>query len=173
MSSQETCPIQGFLAKKTDDSHFPSCCELLVEGTRIDFCAFYEKLVELLMILTAESLTLICRGQNWSLSYGSRHQVSGILFSSGTMRITSRSFSVVEKEWAFRRFFWKLVSKQQFPCWDFALKMCSIFGSANICKSTFSCMKRLQSNVRNRMSNLVRYLVKHSVNGRITISVYD
>lgn len=50
--------------------------------------------------------------------------------------------------------FWKLVSKAQFPCLrDFALKMCSMFGSTYICESTFSCMKRLKSDARNGMSD--------------------
>ena len=44
--------------------------------------------------------------------------------------------------------FWKLVSKEQFPCLrDFALKMCSMFGSTYTCESIFSCMKG------NRMSD--------------------
>ena len=32
--------------QKNDASHFPSCCELLGEGTRIDFCAFSTKIGE-------------------------------------------------------------------------------------------------------------------------------
>ena len=50
--------------------------------------------------------------------------------------------------------FLKLVSKEQFPCVrNFALKMCSMFGSTYICESIFSCMKQLKSDEWNRMSD--------------------
>ena len=50
--------------------------------------------------------------------------------------------------------FWKLVSKEQFPYLrNFALKMCSMFGSTHICESIFSCMKRFKNDERNRMSD--------------------
>ena len=53
--SQLVGHIEGFRKKlvlfkaslqKKDASHFPSCCELLGEGTRIDFCAFSTKIGE-------------------------------------------------------------------------------------------------------------------------------
>ena len=69
------------------------------------------------------------------------------------MWITSRSFSVVKKDERYD-VFWKLASKEQFPCLrDFALKMCSMFSSSYICESIFACMKRLKSDERNRMND--------------------
>ena len=53
--SQRVGHIEGFRKKlvlfkaslqKNDASHFPSCCELLGEGTKIDFCAFSTKIGE-------------------------------------------------------------------------------------------------------------------------------
>ena len=49
--------------------------------------------------------------------------------------------------------FWKLVSNEHFPVLrDSALRMLSIFGSTYICENTFSVMKRLKSNARNRLA---------------------
>ena len=36
---------------------------------------------------------------------------------------------------------------------EFALRMLSMFGSTYICESTFSVMKRLKSNARNRLAD--------------------
>ena len=50
--------------------------------------------------------------------------------------------------------FWKLVGNEHFPVLrDFALRMLSIFGSTYIGKSTFSVIKRLKSNARNRWAD--------------------
>ena len=53
--SQPVGHIEGFCKKlvlfkaslqKNDALHFPSCCELIGEGTRINFCAFFTKIGE-------------------------------------------------------------------------------------------------------------------------------
>ena len=50
--------------------------------------------------------------------------------------------------------FWKFASNEQYlRLRDFAMKICSMFGSTYICESTFSSMKRLKSKERNRMGN--------------------
>jgi len=50
--------------------------------------------------------------------------------------------------------FWKLVNKDRFPkLKNVALKMHSMFGNTSVCESTFSTMKQVKSESRNRMAD--------------------
>ena len=49
---------------------------------------------------------------------------------------------------------WKLLPKERFPLLrKWALKVCSIFGSTYLCKTTFSAMKLIKSKTRNRLTD--------------------
>ena len=163
--SQLVGHIEGFHKKlvlfkaslqKNDASHFPSCCELLGEGTRIDFCAFSRKIGEVTdefnrrfadFDLLKTKLELFSNPMEVDI----KSQAS--CFQLELCELQADPFVLSKKNERYD-VFWKLVSKEQFPCLrDFALKMCSMFGSTYICESTFSCMKQLKSDAWNRMSD--------------------
>ena len=163
--SQLVGHIEGFRKKlvlfkaslqKNDASHFPSCCELIGEGTKIDFCAFSAKIGEVTdefnrrfadFDLLKTKLELF----NNSMEVDIESQAS--CFQLELCELQADPFLLSKKNERYD-VFWKLVSNEQFLCLrDFALKMCSMFGSTFICESIFSCMKRIKSDERSRMSD--------------------
>ena len=142
--------------QKNDATHFPSCCELIGEGTKIDFCAFSAKIGEITdefnrrfadFDLLKTKLELF----NNSMEVDIESQAS--CFQLKLCELQADPF-LLSKNNERHDVFWKLVSKEQFPCLrNFALKMCSMFVSTYICEIIFSCMKRLKSDERNRMSD--------------------
>ena len=157
--------IKGFRKKlvlfkaslqKNDASHFPSCCELIGAGTKIDFCAFSAKIGEILMSFN-------CRFADFDLLktklglFNNPMEVDiesqASCFQLELCELQADPFLLSKKNERYDVFL-KLISKEKFPCLrDFALKMCSMFGSTYICEIIFSCMKWLQSDERNKMSD--------------------
>ena len=142
---------------------------MIGEGTKIDFCAFSAKIGEVAdefnrrfadFDLLKTKLELF----NNPMEVDIESQTS--CFQLELCELQADPFLLSKKNERYD-VFWKLVSKEQFPCLrDFALKMCSTFGSTYICESIFSCMKRLKSDERNRMSD-------ETLDARLRLSTYE
>ena len=124
--------------QKNDASHFPCCCELIGERTRIDFCAFSTKIGEVTNEFNhrfADFDLLKTKLELFSNPMEVDIESQASCFQLELCELQADPFLLSKKNERYD-VFWKLVSKEQFPCLrDFALKMCSMFGSTYICES--------------------------------------
>ena len=137
-------------------SHFPSCQTLLEERNSVDFSAFAEMLDNVSkefydrfadFDLIKEQIKLFSNPMEIQI------ETQPSEFQLELCDLQSDPFLQSKKNER-NKAFWKLVSNEQFPVLrKFALKMLSMFGSTYICESTFSVMKRLKSNARNRLAD--------------------
>ena len=140
--------IEGFCQKlvlfkaslqKNDISHFPSCCELIGEGTRIDFCAFSTKIGKVTNEFNrrfADFDLLKTKLEFLSNPMEVDIESQASCFQLELCELQADLFLFSKKNE--RYVFWKLVSKEQFPCLrDFALKMCSCLVARIFVKAFF------------------------------------
>ena len=116
--------------KKTMLHIFFFCCELIGEGTRIDFCSFSTKIGEVTDEFNrrfADFDLLKTKLELFSNLIKVDIESQASCFQLELCQVQANPFLLSKKNERYD-VFWKLVSKDQFPCLrDFALKMCSMF----------------------------------------------
>ena len=141
---------------KNNVSHFPSCQTLLEEQNFINFSAFAEMLDNVSKEFydrLAEFDSIKGKIELFSNPMEIQIETQPSAFQLDLCDLQSDPFLQSKKNER-NKAFWKLVSNEQFPVLrEFALRMLSMFGSTCICESTFSVMKRLKSNARNRLAD--------------------
>ncbi|XP_076817402.1 general transcription factor II-I repeat domain-containing protein 2-like [Clavelina lepadiformis] len=163
--SQLVGHIEGFRKKlvlfkaslqRNDATHFPACSEVLGERKSIDFSAFSNKIGDIIdefndRFADFDLLKAQMELFNNPMEIVIESQPSYV--QQELCELQSDPFLLSRKNERYDAF-WRLLSNEQFPRLnDFALKICSMFGSTYICESTFSIMKRLKSDTRNRMAD--------------------
>ena len=137
-------------------SRFPSCQTLLEEGKSVDFSAFAEMLDNVSQEFYdrfAQFDSIKEQIELFSNPIEIQIEAQPSEFQIELCDLQSDPFLQSKKNER-NEAFWKLVSNEHFPVLrDFALRMLSMFGSTYICESTFSVMKRLKSNARNRLAD--------------------
>ena len=105
---------------------------MIGEGTRIDFCAFSTKIGEVTNEFNrrfADFDLLKTKLELFSNPMEVDIESQASCFQLELFELQANPFLLSKKNERYD-VFWKLVSKEQFPCLrDFALKMCSMFGS--------------------------------------------
>ena len=148
-------PITADLLKNVV-SHFPSCQTLLEEGKSVDFSAFAEMLDNVSQEFYdrfAEFDSIKKQIELFSNPMEIQIEAQPSEFQLELCDLQSDPFLQSKKNER-NEAFSKLVSNEHFPVLrDFDLGMLSMFGSTHICESTFSVMKRLKSNARNRLAD--------------------
>ena len=109
-----------------DASYFPSCCELIGEGTRVDFCAFCTKIGEVTNEFNrrfADFDLLKTKLELFSNPMDVDIEFQASCFQLGLCELQADPFLLSKKNERYDVFL-KLISKEQFPCLrGFALKM--------------------------------------------------
>ncbi|XP_050515720.1 general transcription factor II-I repeat domain-containing protein 2-like [Diabrotica virgifera virgifera] len=138
--------------KINDLTHFSACFEINQE----DFSRFAKVLTEIKRELDerfSEFDALKPDLELFNNPMGVNIQNQSAEYQLELCELQSDSFFQAKKNEGISTF-WKLVSKDRFPkLRNFALKLYSMFGSTYICESTFSALKHIKCEIRNRMEN--------------------
>ena len=137
-------------------THFPSCQTLLEERKSIEFSTFVEKLNNVskeFYVRFAKFNLMKKEIEFFSNPIEIEIEAQGSEFQLELCDLQADPFLLFKKNER-NEAFWKLVSNELFLVLRaFSLRMLLIFGSAYICESTFSVMKTLKSNTRNRLAD--------------------
>lgn len=140
--------------RNNDVTHFPSCFELTKVIDHADFCSY----AEIVGTLIDEFSTRFSDFENlrsdielFSNPMGASVEKQPPSFQLELCELQTDPFLLSKKN-CMHEEFWKLVSGDRFPVLrNFALKLCSMFGSTYICEAAFSIMKHVKSKTRNRL----------------------
>lgn len=154
--------VDGFIAKleylKTrliinEYSEFP-CCRAIADETSFDFSSFVTE------------IELLLKSFNSRFSdFAEIRQIAPTFYTPLTVPIDKvpeqyrmeiidlQNYLFLQNQNVAGADFWKIVPIEKYPqIKTYILRICSYFGSTYICESTFSIMKSLKTDYRNRLS---------------------